>query len=750
MLRQLLRSFDHFGQDRTRAEQGHALGRITGAVHAKSVAPAQHIGLHARRQVGLGVVLVHQGHVIKHVGLLLDHLTHARVQNHRQLARKRRVVGLAVGDGGRHQMAAAVLVLQALAAQGGAPRCGPQQKAPRPLVGRRPDGVAHALEAEHRVINIEGQHGQAVHAVAGGRCRPTGDRPGFADAFFQNLAVGGFAVAQHRADVFGRVALAHAAVNAHLLEQVGHAESARLVGHDGHDARAQGAVFEQAAQHAHKGHGGAHLFAVGLQRKLPVGAQSGHGQAVATCLALGQAAAQLGAVLAQVTHLGAVVGGFVKGQALDLLVAQRQVKAVAVVDQVLLVELLLAVRGHLALARAAHAKAFFGVRQDHRGLATVRGRRRIRRVDLHDVVPAALESVNLLVGHALRQPRQLFVLAKEVVAVVAPVLGGKGLHLAIDRVGKSAQQSARGVACQQAVPVAAPDQLDDVPARTGKQLFQFVDDAAIAPHRAVQSLQIAVHHPHQVVEFFSRGQGQGAHAFGLVHLAVAKHAPHLAGAAVLQLAVCQVTHEAGVVNRADRPQAHRAGGELPKVGHQPRVRVARQAASAAVRCGDFLAVVHQVLLAQAPFQKSAGIHPGGAVRLEEHQVALVLLGARMEEVVKPGLEQIGHAGVTGDVPTQLAIGLVGPHHHGQRVPTHDGHQPLFGGQVAWKHRLLVDGDGVHVRRVQLGLPAGALLARHDGQLVQNLAGPIWALGADQRQQGLSPLGGFFGVQIVGM
>jgi hypothetical protein len=351
-------------------------------------------------------------------------------------------------------------------------------------------------------------------------------------------------------------------------------------------------------------------------RKLPVAVERGHGQALARGFALGQAAAQAGAVLAQVAHLGAVVGGFVKRQALGLLVAQRQVKAVAVVDQVLLVELLLAVRGHLALACAAHAKAFFGVRQDHRGLAPVRRRSGISGMDFHDVVAPAFEPVDLLVGHALRQPRQLFVLAKEVVAVVAPVFGGKGLHLAVHRVGKGAQQSARGVARQQAVPVAAPDQFDDVPAGAGKQFFQLVDDAAIAAHRAVQALQIAVDHPHQVVEFFSGGQGQRAHAFGLVHLAVAKHAPHLAGAAVLQLAVRQVAHEAGVVDRADRPQAHGAGGELPKVGHQPRVWVARQTACAAVRGGDLLAVMHQVGLGQAAFQKSAGIDPWCTVRLK--------------------------------------------------------------------------------------------------------------------------------------
>src|SRR5258708_22144573 len=58
-----------------------------------------------------------------------------------------------------------VLVLQAFSAQRGAARGGAQQKAARPLVGRRPDGVAHALEAEHGVVDVERQHGQAVHAV---------------------------------------------------------------------------------------------------------------------------------------------------------------------------------------------------------------------------------------------------------------------------------------------------------------------------------------------------------------------------------------------------------------------------------------------------------------------------------------------------------------------------------------------------------------------------------------------------------
>jgi O-acetyl-ADP-ribose deacetylase (regulator of RNase III) len=101
------------------------------------------------------------------------------------------------------------------------------------------------------------------------------------------------------------------------------------------------------------------------------------------------------------------------------------------------------VRGHLALARLAHAVALLGVGQDHRGLALVRAGGRVGGVDLHQVVAAALEAVDLLVRHTLGQRGQFGVLAEEVVAVEAPVLGGEGLHLAIHRAFERAHQRAR-------------------------------------------------------------------------------------------------------------------------------------------------------------------------------------------------------------------------------------------------------------------------------------------------------------------
>ena len=48
---------------------------------------------------------------------------------------------------------------------------------------------------------------------------------------------------------------------------------------------------------------------------------------------------------------------------------------------------------------------------------------------------------------------------------------------------------------------------------------------------------------------------------------------------VLDAAVVQVVVEPGLIDRVHRAKAHRHRGELPEVGHQPRVRVGRQAAA---------------------------------------------------------------------------------------------------------------------------------------------------------------------------
>ncbi len=57
--------------------------------------------------------------------------------------------------------------------------------------------------------------------------------------------------------------------------------------------------------------------------------------------------------------------------------------------------------------------------------------------------------------------------------------------------------------------------------------FQLLDDLAVAAHRTIEALQVAVDHEDQVVELFAAGQRDRAETFWLVHLAVAAEHPDM-------------------------------------------------------------------------------------------------------------------------------------------------------------------------------------------------------------------------------
>jgi hypothetical protein len=130
-----------------------------------------------------------------------------------------------------------------------------------------------------------------------------------------------------------------------------------------------------------------------------------------------------------------------------------------------------------------------------------------------------------------------------------------------------------------------------------------------------------------------------------------------------------------------RPQTHRHRGELPELGHQLGVRVARQALAT-----HFLAEVEQLLFGQAAFQVGAGIHAGRHVALDVEAVATMVFALGVPEVVEAGAKHVGQRGEGADVATQVtAVGrvvAVGLDHHGHGVPAHVGAQTLFNFDIA--------------------------------------------------------------------
>ena len=79
----------------------------------------------------------------------------------------RRVVRVTIRNRGSGNQAVSVLVLQSFTGQSRPPGGAADQEAPRLHVASRPYEIANALEAEHRVVNVERHHRDIVIGIRG-------------------------------------------------------------------------------------------------------------------------------------------------------------------------------------------------------------------------------------------------------------------------------------------------------------------------------------------------------------------------------------------------------------------------------------------------------------------------------------------------------------------------------------------------------------------------------------------------------
>ena len=182
-----------------------------------------------------------------------------------------------------------------------------------------------------------------------------------------------------------------------------------------------------------------------------------------------------------------------------------------------------------ALEALAQGPSLDGLGQNDRRLALHLGGGLERGVNLLIVVASPRQGPQLLVAEVLNELPQAGVGTEEVLSNVCAGLHGITLVLTVDGGRHLVQQGPVGVAHQQFVPFGAPDDLDHVPACAPEHPLEFLDDLAVAPHRAVEALEVAVDHPIEVVEVVATGERDGAQGLGLVALAVSEEAPHRAG-----------------------------------------------------------------------------------------------------------------------------------------------------------------------------------------------------------------------------
>ena len=493
------------------------------------------------------------------------------------------------------------------------------------------------------------------------------------------------------------------------------------------------------------GHGGGDVLLARALLELRVGRVARELDRLGADDALGQEAAQGRAALLHVFDLGVVLARVEVGREVGLEggVGDRQVEPVAELLQVGLGHLLHLVRRVARLEVLAERPALDGLGEDDRRLADVLTGRLVGRVHLAVVVAAARQLADVLVRQVLDHLAQARVAAEEVLADVFAGLDGVRLELAVGDGVHLVDEHAVDVGRQQRVPVAAPDDLDDVPAGAAEVGLQLLHDLAVAAHRAVETLQVAVDDEGEVVELLAGGQADRAERLGLVHLAVAEVAPDVAAAGVLDLPVQQVAVEPGLVDRADRAETHGDRGELPEVGHQARVRVGGQALEA-VR--QLLPEGVELSLVEAALQERAGVDARRGVALEEDLVAGLAVVLAAEEVVEAHLVERRGRGVGGDVAADVGAG-VGPGHHDGRVPARVGADAALDVLVAGEPGFALRRDGVDVVGAAQAGHADLVLAGPLQQPKHQVTGARATLRLDDVVERLEPLLGLAGVDI---
>ena len=149
----------------------------------------------------------------------------------------------------------------------------------------------------------------------------------------------------------------------------------------------------------------------------------------------------------------------------------------------------------------AEAVALDGANQHHGRLAFVGRRLCISGVEFGEVVAADIgaQGFQFLIRKVSDEGGQA-VGIEQLLANRGAVGGHQALLIAVDEVIESLRQKPLGVSLKQVVPRAAPQDLDDVPARTAIATFQFLDDFGVATNGAVKALQVAVHRHDDVVQ----------------------------------------------------------------------------------------------------------------------------------------------------------------------------------------------------------------------------------------------------------
>ena len=677
------------------------------------------------------------------------HLLDTALHDVSDLVAVSRVVDLERRVGGRQNRGVAIVVLQTLTGQGGT-TCGcTDDEAAAQLVGSSPEAVASALEAEHRVEDVNRDHRLAVGVVGGTQCDERSGCACLVNTHVNDLALGGLGVGEHELVVNGHVVLAVGVVQLSRGEEGVHTEGTCLIGGDGGDTVTEALHAHEVLHQADERHGGSSGLLAGALLGLCVDLGLGQDNLRLGVCTTGDVTAEfltacLHVLQSRVVCLGQVVRRVVQ-ILLQLLVGDGDVQVVTEALQCFHGELLDLVGGVTCLEERAELRTLNGLCQDDGGLALGLHSFLVGCVDLLVVVATQTQVEDLLVGQVCNQFLGLGVLAEEVLADVAAVFTAEGLVVTVEGFVHQLDELAALVLLEQLVVVGAPQDLDDVPACAAEECLELLNDLAVTANGAVQTLQVAVDDEGQVVQVLVCSQLQCTTRLGLVHLAVAQECPDVLLGGVLDLVVVQVLVEGCLVDCVQGTQTHGNGRELPELGHATGVRVRRNTVCA---LGLLLTEAVHLVFAQDALNECAGVDTGGGVTLEEDLVTATGVVTAAEEVVLAHFVEVSHTCEGGDVTANADALLLGTLNHNCCVPTNPCAVLALEFLITGVLGLLVDGDGVDVVGLDQSRDLNALLASLLEQCAKDVLCTLGAVSLDKVLEGLSPFLGLFYVDVL--
>ena len=245
---------NHFLQDGTGTHQLNFLVAFTAGF--QQVHTFQDVLFHAFGHVRMSVVLVHQGDVVEHVFVVGIHTAQTVLYDNGYFILEGRIVRNTVRDQISLNVAVAVFVLQTLTVQRRTAGSTTQQEAACVHIAGSPCQIANALETEHRVVDVERNHGKVVVCVAGRSSNPVSHGTWFVNTFLQDLTVNRLFIEHQLVFILRSILLAFRVPNTVLTEHTFHTERTAFIWNDRHHAFADFFVFQQSRQDADESHGG--------------------------------------------------------------------------------------------------------------------------------------------------------------------------------------------------------------------------------------------------------------------------------------------------------------------------------------------------------------------------------------------------------------------------------------------------------------------------------------------------------------